>query len=172
MRIPRIAVAVVASAFLGLVIQSAWAAPLVKITKPPVTPAGSMTGPDVDPDASEGQWFSSAEPTVREYEFYDNEYDGPNDADGGGTSSTNAIYGYVQNVQYSGVNIVAFDIVATITNDLPGFGGAVSGTNSGSSAECVGEFRVRGASDVRFRGMAGQMNGGRKQQIPRVVCPG
>ena len=93
-------------------------APSLDIRKSPVT-GGTNAGPNpLDPNALQGQWFtnlSGQNPEVRPYEFYDNV-----SGSGGGTSSSDAIYGVVTNIVYAGGaerNILSFDINATITND-------------------------------------------------------
>ena len=111
--------------------STAFAAPSLQITSGPVVNNG-WTGPAIDPNASAGQWFvdeaSREIREVRTHEFYDNVY--PNY--GGGNKSYFAIEGYAQNIQYSAVagNIIAFDIVATITNDTPTLSGWRTGSNS------------------------------------------
>jgi hypothetical protein len=96
-----------------------WGSPALPVTKPPVQPVPSWTGPTVDPHALQGQWFKDLDTgneTVRPYEFHDN-------VEGCGGSqwkSFLAIEGYVQNIAYDGQgNITGFGIQATITNDDP-----------------------------------------------------
>lgn len=133
---------------LGLVLacQWTWAAPAWKIDKivdpilgvPAVQPNPSWTGPPVDPHAVQGQWFQRGRfegvEESRPYEFYDNvdHYGEPAEPYGGGWKSYLAIEGYASNVVYDGSNnIVSFDILASITNDLPGMPEhAASGSNS------------------------------------------
>lgn len=105
------------------------AAPGLPVTKPPVGPVPSFTGPIQDPHALQGQWFTSGFGTgvesYRTHEFYDNVL-----GQGGGPASTNAIKGVAQNLVLSGGNITAFSILATITNDLPGDGPWLEQQNS------------------------------------------
>jgi hypothetical protein len=95
----------------------ALASPALPVTKPPLGPVPSYTGPLIDPHAIEGQWFRDAKgpnETVRPYEFYDNKYE----YGGSMSKSTLAIEGYVQNIAYNGEGkITGFGIRATITND-------------------------------------------------------
>ncbi|AQQ10330.1 hypothetical protein L21SP3_02162 [Sedimentisphaera cyanobacteriorum] len=104
------------------------AAPSFLITKPPVEPYPSYTGPSEDPHAQQGQWFKDSSTQVEEartHEFYDNVTNF-----GGGNESYLAIEGYAENLQYDGDNITSFDIRATITNDTPGIGTWRDGANS------------------------------------------
>ena len=110
----------------------AFAGPSLDISKKNpgyVQPIPSWTGPQQDPDAILGQWFLNRDGTeeYRTHEFYDNVL-----GYGGGFASAGAITGYATNIQYdtTGVNIVGFDIIATITNDTPGEGDWRGGTNS------------------------------------------
>ncbi len=106
----------------------ATAGPSLPITKPPVLPVPSWTGPLQDPHALQGQWFSNyvtGAEECRTHEFYDNLL-----GYGGGFAGTNAVYGKVVNVQLAGQNIIGFTIDATITNDTPGEGPWADGTNS------------------------------------------
>lgn len=104
---------------------SASAAVALNITNPPVT-GGVNTGPNHDPHATRGQWFEdrwTQEKSSRPHEFYDNI-----PGSGGGSSGSNAIFGYATNVTYApGGEITAFSIMATITNDL--------GTQTGAWAD-------------------------------------
>ncbi len=93
------------------------AAPSLDIDKPPVQPSVSWTGPSVDPQAAQGQWFldkATRTEQVRTHEFYD-------DAQGygGGSAGTLAIQGKVTNIVYAGANIQSFTVTATIHNDTP-----------------------------------------------------
>ncbi len=120
------------SAVVMLVAGSAPAAPGLPITKPPVQPVPSWTGPPIDPDAKQGQWFcglDTGEETVRPYEFHDNV-----DPDfGGGYASHLAIRGYARNVMYNAQgNIISFAINATIENDMPARSDWWVGNNSHS----------------------------------------
>lgn len=110
----------------------AFGATALDISKPPVGPVPSWTGPTIDPHAEQGQWFkdnTTLSEEVRPYEFYDNVIDY-----GGGNQSYLAIKGLVGNIQWAGAEgsseIVSFWMGATITNDLPGSGSWVGGTNS------------------------------------------
>ena len=92
------------------------AGPSLPITKPPVTPLTLLTGPAIDPAATNGQWFldyASGTETNRTHEFYDNVV-------GGGLLGANAITGYVSSITFisgPGTPITAFSIQATIWND-------------------------------------------------------
>jgi len=121
-----------------IAIQISFAAPSLTITKPPVAPVPSWTGPGVpqmpppgDPDAIYGQWFVDRDTgtmfTNRTHEFYDNV-----DGWGGGYQGNTAIFGYVSFINWSGPGspITAFDIDATIINDVPANSGWASGYNS------------------------------------------
>lgn len=123
-------------AVLILASSVALAAPGLGVTKPPVQPVPSWTGPTWDPHAQEGQWFKSAgqEPyDVRPAEFHDNKIDS-----GGGTclksqqewGSTWAIYGKVTSITISGGNITGFNVTAAITNDMPALTPWYRGENS------------------------------------------
>ncbi len=109
----------------------ALAAPSLEVTKGPVIPVPSWTGPPHDPHARAGQWFLNMDGTVevRSHEFYDNV-----PGFGGGFAGSRAITGYVTNVQMGATapSILAFDVVATITNDTPGEGEWRIGGNSHS----------------------------------------
>ncbi len=111
-----------------------WAAPSLPVTKPPVGPNPSHTGPVGDSHAVSGQWFrvvGSDTLTVRSHEFHDN-----TQGNGGGWVTTLAIVGRVTNVVFDTSipvptpPIIAFDIVAAVYNDLPGEGTWLNGTNS------------------------------------------
>ena len=112
----------------------ALAAPSLDITKGPVTPVPSWTGPPMDPDALAGQWFldlrtGNEEP--RTHEFYDNAEDA-----GGGFASSAAIMGIPMNIVTGSLGgIVAFDIEATITNDTPSVSSALWRPGSNSHGE-------------------------------------
>jgi len=124
-----------------IIIQISFAAPSLTITKPPVTPNPSWTGPGSppmpppgDPHAIYGQWFSDlgSPPTIftnRTHEFYDNVDPGW----GGGYASCGAINGFVSSIIFQsglGSPILSFDILATITNDIPALSPWLDGTNS------------------------------------------
>lgn len=104
------------------------AAPSLPITKTPVTPNLSFTGPtNTDSHAIMGQWFQSVATSSLEYrthEFYDNVA-----SYGGGEKGHLAISGYVTNVVFSfgSTAIASFDVIATVFNDC-------SSTNSGAWA--------------------------------------
>lgn len=133
---------VVAIVLFALSVQLATAAPSLPITKAPVAPVPSLTGPPHDADAVQGQWFrrlqgpaalpSPNDPIEnRTHEFYDNL-----PGLGGGSASYLAIKGVPANVVFDSTpgptfnNILSFDIVATITNDVPGMGEYLPGNNS------------------------------------------
>lgn len=107
------------------------AAPSLPITKPPVTPSASYTGPTNDTHATLGQWFinvATGNPEYRTHEFYDN----PTNS-GGGSMGHLAIYGRATNIVYSQLplgGIVSFSINATVSNDCPALGVWASGSNS------------------------------------------
>lgn len=112
--------------------QTALAAPGLLITKPPVGPVSSWTGPVIDQHAEQGQWFLNTRTTnpleeVRPYEFYDNVI-----GNGGGFASFSAIKGVVNNVNRDTTNgnILSFDIFASITNDMPATSPWADGQNS------------------------------------------
>lgn len=110
---------------------AAYAAPSLSVTKPPASPVPSWTGPVVDPDAKEGQWFRDATglEEVRPNEFYDN-----STAAGGGAAGTSAIKGVVTSIVYvgggPGTNILSFEVTASIRNDVPTTSQWLSGSNS------------------------------------------
>ena len=107
---------------------SAWGAPGLPITKPPVQPTDRWTGPAVDPCALQGQWFldpSTGAEQARPYEFHDDLI-----LWGGGWKSTLAIEGYAMNIGYSGANITSFDVNATITDDRPALSYYYEGGNT------------------------------------------
>ena len=121
-------------------IQLSLAAPSLTITKPPVIPNPSWTGPGKamppvapsgDPHAEMGQWFVDRGGTIftnRTHEFYDNVTNF-----GGGYMSCTAIFGFVSAITYQGgpgTPITAFDIDATIFNDIPALSPWASGNNS------------------------------------------
>ena len=96
-------------------------APSLPVTKTPVTPNPSYTGPTNDPHAVMGQWFQNVTNQATEYrthEFYDNA-----PLAGGGSKATLAIEGYVTNIVYNNSNhfdrnrICSFDVVANIHKD-------------------------------------------------------
>ncbi|MBN2582307.1 MAG: hypothetical protein JXL80_04510, partial [Planctomycetes bacterium] len=123
-----LAAAVVAALLAGPVA----AAPSLDIQKPPVVPVPSNTGPTQDPHAEQGQWFQdehSGDKVVCTHEFYDNVQQ---PAEKGGWAGHYAIVGHVLNIRYDGItqNIIAFDINATITNDVPDYEGWRPGDNS------------------------------------------
>jgi len=106
------------------------AAPSLPIFRPFVQPPISWTGPPIDPHASNGQWFVSLRDgaeSFRPFEFYDNV-----EQFGGGPMSCFAISGYTTNIVFDPASraITAFEIFATIFNDLPGRPPWSSGTNS------------------------------------------
>jgi hypothetical protein len=109
--------------FVVVLSAPALGSPALPITKPPVQPNPSWTGPTVDPHAVQGQWFkdlTTQKEEYRPYEFYDNRVE----HGGSAWKSTLAIEGYVQNIVYDvNGNITGFGIQATITNDDPGIVG-------------------------------------------------
>lgn len=121
------------------------AAPSLPVTKAPVTPPLSYTGPtNDDPHAIMGQWVqyvSDARQTYRTHEFHDNIA-----GNGGGTAGSLAISGVVSYIEwgvpdpFSGISpIVAFDVVATVSNDLgSGSGSWAIATNSHGEARAYG----------------------------------
>ena len=149
------AVAIVACALaLGGLAASAVASPSLAVTKPPVGPAETWTGPaedpcqpmyPEDPHAAQGQWFLDVDAmlfTALPNEFHDNRQ-----GEGGSPryfSETvfpfNPPYGHVKCIYGKALNVVkgpgagnimSFDIRATITNDtFRGMGQWADGTNS------------------------------------------
>lgn len=121
-------------------------APALLVTKPPVASGVSAsTGPVVDPNSVQGQWFHdripptpgcvvNPGPYVLPYEFHDNVYqEGGSSLNSivGGFGSYKAIYGKVTDITYNGQNITAFKITARISNDTPwGVGPWYRGENS------------------------------------------
>jgi hypothetical protein len=108
------------------------AAPSLQINKGPVLPIPSYTGPTNDQDAVSGQWFvrlDNGSNVWRTHEFYDN----VNPDYGGGYLSHKAIYGRIANLVFD-VNsaIIGFDIIATVSNDVPALSPWRDGTNSHS----------------------------------------
>jgi hypothetical protein len=114
------------------------AAPSLPVTKPPILPVPSWTGPLNDPHALQGQWFGQYGDEygheVRSHEFHDNvtEFGGGDLPDPLAFDSYRAIYGKVTNVvQSPGTgNITAFTVRARITNDTPALTPWLEGTNS------------------------------------------
>lgn len=154
MRFPILVV--VAICALLIFSTAAMAAPSLNITKPPVTPVPSYTGPNdqyvQDPHAIRGQWFKDVDSEareVREYEFYDNKF-----GDGGSAQwSTNAIFGRAKNLVWNQGNIVAFDIDATITNDTPWVEGPwADGSNSHGEALHTMQAYAGTMYDVKLSG--------------------
>ncbi len=125
-----------------LAIQISFAAPSLRIIKPQVTPVPSWTGPGIpmppiapsgDYHAELGQWFVDRATRVIftncTHELYDNVYPDR----GGGYMSCTAIFGYVSAITYQespGTPIMAFDIYATIHNDIPTLSPWLGGANS------------------------------------------
>ena len=124
----KVLVVLMLMAVAAIVASAVTAAPSLPITKPPLGPVPSYTGPVQDPHAIQGQWFkdmgTSAE-AARCYEFHDNVT-----SHGGGSSSFNAIYGKVNSLTLVSGKITAFTIQATITNDVPALSPWIEGTNS------------------------------------------
>lgn len=130
------------SLVLVMVASPILAAPGLDIRKGPLNPQGvqpnpSFTGPSFDPHAVQGQWFQDAnqEYEYRGYEFYDNVEEYFGQSHGGGSQGASAIQGIVTGITWAGgagiSPITAFQILATISNDLPGdISQARPGTNS------------------------------------------
>ncbi|MCF7848173.1 MAG: hypothetical protein K9M45_04925 [Kiritimatiellales bacterium] len=128
------------------------AAPSLPITKGPVTSGiTAFTGPNMDPTAAQGQWFTNLSDGIEEYrpyEFHDNTAD-----NGGGSYSVSAISGFVVNGSVLNTNgvpfsygdpIASFKIEATIYNDTD----TASGDASDSSNQHE-EYR-QGMADTDF----------------------
>ncbi|MGD9782357.1 MAG: GEVED domain-containing protein [Kiritimatiellia bacterium] len=118
------------------------AGPSLPVPKPPVQSAALLTGPGVDPAATNGQWFMDAGgiETVRTNEFHD-------EVSGG--LGANAITGYVDSIVYQGgpgTPIQGFSIQATIHNDTTLEAGWGPGANS------HGESRPRDLSENPYVG--------------------
>lgn len=112
------------------------AAPSLPVTKTPVTPNPSFTGPTNDTHAFMGQWFinvTNSKSEYRTHEFYDNA-----SGSGGGSAGHLAIYGFVTNVVRDPfppqTAISSFYIIATVSNDTPASNGWLVGTNSNGEA--------------------------------------
>jgi hypothetical protein len=109
------------------------AAPSLPVTKAPVTPNTSFTGPTNDAHAVMGQWVMNVDTSKREYrthEFYDNI-----SGSGGGSAGHLAIYGVVTNIGYDenipvDPPIISFKVIATVSNDTPASPAWSSGLNS------------------------------------------
>jgi hypothetical protein len=116
------------------------AAPSLPVTKVPVTPSASFTGPTNDTHAVMGQWFmnvDSSKPEYRTHEFYDNTTNS-----GGGYRGHGAIYGAVKNVVHNNEiekKIVSFEVEATVSNDVPALSGWLAGTNSNGEALSISQ---------------------------------
>ena len=128
------------------------AAPSLQITKPPVTPVPSWTGPVQDPHAVAGQWFydyATGTTNRRTHEFYDNVFPGF----GGGPASFGAINGVVVNLLFDPnppFNLVGFDILATIINDTPTLDPWMPGSNQHNENLAVEEQYVGELFDVKL----------------------
>jgi hypothetical protein len=119
--------AILAAVVLLFAAGAALGAPGLWVTKPPVEPNVSWTGPPIDPHAVQGQWFLDPVTRVEEVrplEFHDNVI-----GSGGGWKSYLAIEGYVKNVDWAGSNILSFDIEVTIWNDKPALTDWLDGAN-------------------------------------------
>ena len=120
----------------GFFSNTAFAAPSLPVNKPPVVPLPSWTGPPNDPHAIEGQWFyeyASGINSRRTHEFHDNF----NPFFGGGFASYKAVFGRVANLLYDPNppnNLISFDIIATISNDVPALSPWFPGTNNHSES--------------------------------------
>ncbi len=140
----------------ALAVQLSFAAPSLTITKPPVVPNPSWTGPGVplppafpasgDPHAEKGQWFVDRDMfmtfTNCTHEFYDNVI-----GSGGGYQGSTAIFGYVSAITYVdglGSPMTAFDITATIYNDISALSSWADGTNSHGEALSTGNQKMSG----------------------------
>ena len=103
---------------LALMCSVCSAAPSLEINKGPVRPLASYSGPTNDQHAASGQWFirlDNGSNIWRSHEFYDN----VNPDFGGGYLSYQAIYGRIANLVFDGTTITGFDIIATVSNDVP-----------------------------------------------------
>jgi hypothetical protein len=113
----RLFLSILCLLFLFTLSMPAFASPALPVTKPPVQPAISWTGPIQDPHAIQGQWFkdlTTMEEHAKPYEFHDN----VTGHGGSAAKSFLAIEGYVGNLVYDAFgNITNFGIRATITND-------------------------------------------------------
>jgi len=129
----RCAIAVCVTAVVALAAPAVRAAPSLHVTKPPIIFfLPSWTGPTHDPHAEQGQWFedvATGSEAARTNEFYDNV---PDPAAGGGFAGSTAITGTVNGVTTdpASSNIMAFGILATITNDTPALSPWAMGMNS------------------------------------------
>ncbi|AQQ72270.1 hypothetical protein SMSP2_02652 [Limihaloglobus sulfuriphilus] len=106
------------------------AAPSLQISKPPVVPFESWSGPEGDPHSVQGQWFQDISSGAEEFgthEFYDNL-----SGSGGGFAIHRSISSIVaQTYTNSGGDLVRFDMSITVRNDTPGGGtGWADGANS------------------------------------------
>lgn len=120
------------------------AGPSLPVTKPPLFPVPSWTGPTFDPHAVAGQWFADAagNVSVRTHEFYDNVQ-----GFGGGLTGSAAIYGVVSALYFNPVGgLTGFDITARITNDDGPIGPWEEGINS------HGEHVLPGIARQPYRG--------------------
>jgi hypothetical protein len=119
----------------GVWLTPVLASPVLPVTKGPVQPVPSYTGPTIDPDALQGQWFkdlATGYEHAKPYEFYDNAYG----YGGSAWKGTKAIEGYVNNVAFDGQgSITSFWINATIWNDSPGYGPWEEGSPGNSHGE-------------------------------------
>ncbi|HNQ23774.1 MAG TPA: PEP-CTERM sorting domain-containing protein [Phycisphaerae bacterium] len=112
---------------LGL-LSAAWAGPALPVTKPPLAPVPSWSGPPIDPNAIAGQWFVdlAGNETYRTHEFHDNLT-----GLGGGFAGAAAIRGTVVGlVPDAAGGIGGFFVAATITNDGGPIGTWEEGVNS------------------------------------------
>lgn len=123
---------------LGLLAPTGTAAPLLDITSPPVINTGN-TGPVFDPAANRGQWFQRVigfngnEPILGGYDSRPLEFHDNIPGEGGGLSGSAAIQGVLlrNSLSFDGNGLVTgFTIRASITNDLPGIGIGLAGSNS------------------------------------------
>ena len=117
------------------------AGPSLPVTKPPVQTNTLLTGPAGDPPALLGQWFmdKGGTETFRPHEFHDNVV-----MFGGGLAGENAIFGYVDSIDFLGGVpgiITNFTILATINNDLVEGDATYLGDNShGETRMHIGSY--------------------------------
>lgn len=148
----------VTSALLALpmLAGTAQAAPVLDITSPPVINNG-QTGPANDPSASQGQWFrdvvgfNGSQPIPgstlqsRPAQLYDNLT-----GFGGGTASTNAISGVINQVNITGGFATGFTIHASITNDPPPVGPWRDGANTHGETLSIPNSHVNSLDNVKL----------------------
>lgn len=137
---------------------SVYAAPGLPVTKPPVLPVPSWTGPINDAHAVMGQWFIDKNlwdpgtgqngTEVRPFEFHDNviDYGG---GDLGTFDSSRSIYGKVTSITThpTNGNITGFTIRARITDDRPALSLWFRGENSHGEWETVAPTNLENPND-------------------------